>query len=199
MAHKVLECTQETSTSTGAGALALAGATTRMQTIAAGLSDGDTSLFRIENQSAAEWAEVVGQYGVAGNTITPIATLRSSTGSAISFSAGTKVISAIAPATPIVRTVRTITSGTSTAMTALDYELVINKTVSGAHSVTPPPNMVDGQEFVVSDGKGDLDVGANNITVLGTVNGQTNFALQAKYQSVRFRWRAASNMLNTVS
>lgn len=98
MTHRKLDRVQETTTSAGSGALNLAGATTRMLSFsAAGLADGDTFWGLIEHSTAAEWEIALCTFHVAGN-ITRAAPLKSSTGSAISFSAGTKTISLIAPA-----------------------------------------------------------------------------------------------------
>jgi len=193
MAHQILDRVQETTTSTGTGALTLAGAVSKMLGLAAaGFSNGDTFLGLIEHASAAEWEIALCTFASAGaGSITRATPLKSSTGSAVNFSAGTKTISLIRPAAPHVRPIRTITSGTSTTMTAADYELVINKTVSAAHAVTLPPSPVAGQVVVVSDGKGDLDVGVYNITVAaasGNINGAASFVMQAAYQSATFRY-----------
>lgn len=97
MAHKILDRVQETTTSTGSGALTLAGATTRMLSFsAAGLIAGDTFWGLIEHASATEWEIALCTYN--GSTITRAAPLKSSTGAAVAFSAGTKTISLVAPA-----------------------------------------------------------------------------------------------------
>lgn len=97
MAHKILDRVQETTTSTGSGALTLAGATTRMLSFsAAGLIAGDTFWGLIEHASATEWEIALCTYN--GATITRAAPLKSSTGAAVAFSAGTKTISLVAPA-----------------------------------------------------------------------------------------------------
>jgi hypothetical protein len=97
MAHKILDRVQETTTSTGAGALTLAGGTTRMLSFsAAGLAPGDTFWGLIEHASAIEWEIALCTYN--GATITRAAPLKSSTGAAVAFSAGTKTISLVAPA-----------------------------------------------------------------------------------------------------
>lgn len=98
MAHKKADLVQETSTSTGTGAMALAGAPTRRSTFSAVLSDGDTCYVLIENAAAAEWEICLATYTAAGNTLSRGAVKTSSTGSTVSFSAGTKTISLVAPA-----------------------------------------------------------------------------------------------------
>ena len=190
MAHRIFDRVQETTTSTGAGALTLAGAVTRMRGfVAAGFSDGDTFLGLIEHATAAEWEIALCTY--SASTITRATPLQSSTGSAVSFSAGTKTISLVRPASPVVQTVRVVASGTTTTMTGADHEIIVNKTVSAAHAVTLPASPVAGQMARVSDGKGDLNVGVYNITVSaasGNINGAATYVMQAAYQSVLFRY-----------
>ena len=106
MAHQVLDRVQETTTSTGTGALTLAGAVSKMLGfLDAGLSNGDTFWGLIEHATAAEWEIALCTFASAGaGSITRAAPLKSSTGSAVSFSAGTKTVSLVAPAskTPVV-------------------------------------------------------------------------------------------------
>lgn len=199
MTHQVLDRVQEliTAASIGTGALTLNGANTRMRSFSgAGFADGETFLGLIEHSAGSEWEIAVCTYhsGSPGN-VTRATPLLSSTGSAIAFSAGIKTVSLIAMGGPSIRKARAVTSGTSTAMTALDFELILNKTVSAAHAVTLPPSPVLGQECVVSDGKGDLDLdggGTISITVTGpaaeTINGSASHVLQAAYQSTRYRF-----------
>ena len=98
MAHYKFDLVQETSTSTGTGALTLAGAVTRRRAFSAVLSNADTCYVLIESASAAEWEICLATYNSGGNTLSRGAVLSSSTGSAVSFSAGTKTISIVAPA-----------------------------------------------------------------------------------------------------
>jgi hypothetical protein len=100
MAHQILDRVQETTTSTGAGALTLAGATTRMLSLsAAGLANGDTFWGLIEHTTAAEWEIALCTYSTSGPSITRATPLKSSNaGAAVNFSAGTKTVSLVAPA-----------------------------------------------------------------------------------------------------
>lgn len=98
MAHRKYDLVQETSTSTGTGAMALGGAVTRRRAFGSVLSNADTAYVLIEHGSAAEWEICLATYATSGNQLTRGAVLASSTGSAVSFSAGTKTISLIAPA-----------------------------------------------------------------------------------------------------
>jgi hypothetical protein len=100
MAHRILDRVQETTTSTGTGALTLAGATSKMLSLSgAGFASGDTFWGLIEHATAAEWEIALCTYASAGaGSIARAAPLKSSTGAAVSFSAGTKTISLVAPA-----------------------------------------------------------------------------------------------------
>jgi hypothetical protein len=65
----------------------------------AGFANGDTFWGLIEHATAAEWEIALCTYASAGaGSITRAAPLKSSTGAAVSFSAGTKTISLVAPA-----------------------------------------------------------------------------------------------------
>ncbi|WP_319798331.1 hypothetical protein [Nitrobacter sp.] len=101
MTHRILDRVQETTTATGAAALALAGPVTRMRSfVAAGFADGDTFWGLIEHTTAAEAELALCTYKSAGNYITRATPpLWSTTGSTVNFSAGTKTISLVAPAT----------------------------------------------------------------------------------------------------
>ena len=97
MAIRFLYRVQETTTGTGTGALNLGGAATKMLSFSgAGFSDGDTFWGLIEHATASEWEIALCTYhaGAPGN-ITRATPIKSSTGSAVSFSAGTKSISLI--------------------------------------------------------------------------------------------------------
>lgn len=104
MAHRLLDRVQETTTSTGSGSLALAGAVTKMLGFAAaGCSNGDTFWGLIEHATAAEWEIALCTFASAGSgSITRATPLKSSTGSAVVFSAGTKTISIVPPAAMLV-------------------------------------------------------------------------------------------------
>jgi hypothetical protein len=97
MAHGKFDLVQETSTSAGTGAIALAGAVTRRRRFGDVLANGDTCYVLIEHASAAEWEIGLATWNT-GHSLTRGAVSASSTGSAVNFSAGTKTITLIAPA-----------------------------------------------------------------------------------------------------
>lgn len=103
MAHITEDRVIETSTTTGTGAFTLAGALTGYRTFSSVMtSPSDTCWYAIwgvdsNGESTGEWETGLGTYS-ASNTLTRTTVLESNTGSAVSFSAGTKyvAISAVA-------------------------------------------------------------------------------------------------------
>ena len=97
MAHRILDRVQETTLGTGTGALTLAGGTSKMLGLsAAGFANGDTFWGLIEHATAAEWEIALCTF--SAGAITRATPLKSSTGATVSFSAGTKTVSLVAPA-----------------------------------------------------------------------------------------------------
>lgn len=106
---------QETSTTTGTGTLTLAGAVSGFQTFSSAIGNGNTTYYAIVNGS--EWE--VGLGTVAAGTLARTTVIASSTGSAISFSAGTKSVFVTYPADKAVTIdgVETLTNKTLTSPT----------------------------------------------------------------------------------
>jgi hypothetical protein len=103
MALVVADRVKETTTSTGTGAITLAGAQANFVAFSAVLSDGDTTFYAIVDNNNLAWEVGVGTYASAGNTITRTTVLASSNaGSAVNFSAGTKDVFVTNPATQAV-------------------------------------------------------------------------------------------------
>lgn len=100
MAHKTFDLAQQLTTSTGTGALTLGTTPSgRIDFASQGAVAADTFWGCIQNQTANE-VEITLCTIVGDGTITRAATpLISTTGAKIAFSAGTKVISCVAPAT----------------------------------------------------------------------------------------------------
>lgn len=98
MAHRYSERVRETTSSTGTGNLTLLGAVSKYRTFAALLSEGDTADVAIVHQTATEW-EIVRVTMTSGALVRAATVIASSTGSAVSFSAGQKDVYIIAPGT----------------------------------------------------------------------------------------------------
>ena len=92
MAFVLADRVQETSTTAGTGSFTLAGAASGFQTFSAGIGNGNTTYYTITLQGGSEWEVGIGTYTSAGNTLSRDTVLSSSTGSKVSFSAGTKYV-----------------------------------------------------------------------------------------------------------
>ena len=89
MAFAVKDRVKETSSTTGTGSLTLTGAVTGYQSFNAALSNGDTTYYVIENPNTSEWETGLGTF-TSPSTLARTTVLSSSTGSAVSFTAGAK-------------------------------------------------------------------------------------------------------------
>lgn len=96
MALVLADRVQETTTTTGTGAVTLAGATNGYQTFAA-VGDGNSTYYTIAGIS--EWEVGIGTYTASGTTLSRTTVLSSSnSGSLVNFSAGTKNVFVTYPA-----------------------------------------------------------------------------------------------------
>lgn len=91
MAFIISNRVKETSTSTGTGNITVAGAVTKFRAFSTVCATSDTFIYAIEHDTANEWEIGYGTYSSA-NTITRTTLIDSSTGSAVSFTAGTKYV-----------------------------------------------------------------------------------------------------------
>lgn len=98
MSHIVADRVKETTTTTGTGALSLAGAASGHRAFSAVCANNDTCFYAIAHQSAAEWEIGLGTWAT-GNSLTRTSVLASSNaGSAVTLSAGTKDVFITSPA-----------------------------------------------------------------------------------------------------
>ena len=103
MALVVNDRVKETSTTTGTGTFDLAGAATGFQTFVAGIGDTNTTYYAIFNQGTAEWEVGLGTVtDAATDTLARTTLISSSTGSAVSFTSGTKDVFCTLPASKAV-------------------------------------------------------------------------------------------------
>ena len=90
MAFVLADRVKETTTTTGAGTITLAGAQLGYQSFSA-IGNGNTTYYTIAGQGSSEWEVGIGTYTSAGTTLSRDTILASSnSGSAVNFSAGTK-------------------------------------------------------------------------------------------------------------
>lgn len=90
---------KETTTTTGTGTVTLAGAATGFRTFSSVLATGDTCYYCIDDGAGA-WEVGLGTLA-SSTTLARTALLSSSTGSAVSFSAGTKTVFLTVPAAEV--------------------------------------------------------------------------------------------------
>jgi len=100
MALILADRVRETSTTTGTGALTLAGAVVGYQTFSSAIGNTNTTYYAISNPGVAEFEVGIGTYATSGNTLTRTTILKSSnSNNAVNFSAGTKDVFVTYPAT----------------------------------------------------------------------------------------------------
>lgn len=119
MALIVKDRVQETSATTGTGTFTLAGAVSGFQSFSSAIGNGNTTYYTIVNGS--EWEIGIGTVGAG--TLSRDIVLDSSTGSAISFTTGTKAVFVTYPA--------------GKSVTTDGVQTLTNKTLSSATFTTP--------------------------------------------------------------
>jgi len=93
MALVLADRVQETTTSTGTGAVILAGAVNGYQTFSAGVGNGNTCYYTIYDNTSFAWEVGIGTYTSSGNTLTRNTILSSSnSGSAINLAGNTAAV-----------------------------------------------------------------------------------------------------------
>lgn len=90
MTWKVFDRVRETSTTTGAGVLTLAGAAPKSRAFSAVLTPNDTCFYSIQHQSAEEWEVGIGKLTAATTFSRDVVLSSSNASAAVAFSAGTK-------------------------------------------------------------------------------------------------------------
>ena len=99
MALLLKDRVKETTATTGTGDITLAGAVDGFQTFGAVLANADTTYYAISHRDANEWEVGLGTYDSSAGTIARTTVLESSnSGSAVSFTSGTKDIFITLPA-----------------------------------------------------------------------------------------------------
>jgi hypothetical protein len=98
MAFVLADRVQETTTTTGTGAVTLAGAVSGFQSFAA-VGNGNTTFYTIADSSGSNWEIGIGTYTSSGTTLSRDTVLSSSnSGSLVNFPAGAKNVFVTFPA-----------------------------------------------------------------------------------------------------
>jgi len=91
MALIVKDRVKETTTTTGTGAIALAGAAVGFQSFLAAIGNGNSTYYTIADQGGANWEVGIGTYSSAGNTLSRDTVLSSSnSGALVNFTSAVK-------------------------------------------------------------------------------------------------------------
>ena len=99
MAFIVNDRVKETTTTTGTGAVTLAGASTGFDTFAAGIGGSNVTYYTIAHQTVDEWEVGVGTLNGGASTLTRTQVISSSNSdAAVSFAVGTKDVFCTLPA-----------------------------------------------------------------------------------------------------
>jgi hypothetical protein len=160
MAHVFADRVRETSTTTGTGALTLAGAISGYQTFSSAIGDTNTCHYAIHNLSADEWEVGLGTVATSGPTLTRTSVFTSSnSNSAVNFSAGTKDVFVTYPAD------KTVTSdGTQTLTNKSIVATQLTGTVANARL---DAQLQDVAGLAVTDGNFIVGNGSNFVAESG--------------------------------
>ena len=143
MALVVKDRVKETTTSTGTGAISLAGAQPNFRTFSSVLSNSDTTYYAIIDNTNLAFEVGLGTYATSGNTITRTTVLSSSnSNSAVNFSAGTKDVLLTYPADKsafLDGSNQLVINGTAVTSTAAELNIL-----DGVTSTATELNLVDG-------------------------------------------------------
>ena len=102
MAFIVNDRVKETTTTTGTGAVTLAGAVTGFETFGTGIGASNVTYYTIAHQTANEWEVGVGTLNAGSSTLTRTQIISSSNSdAAVSFAAGTKDVFCTLPASKV--------------------------------------------------------------------------------------------------
>jgi hypothetical protein len=181
MALVVADRVKETTTTTGTGAITLAGAEVNFVAFSSVLSDGDTTYYAIVDDSNQDFEVGLGTYATSGNTLTRTTVLASSnSGSAVDLSAGSKEVFINYPAGKSVYldgSGQLVIGGTAVTATAAELNYVDGVTSNiqtQIDSISPSPTLTatasgalangdlvivnsDGTVSVVAEATGSLD------------------------------------------
>jgi hypothetical protein len=143
---------RETTTTTGAGTLTLAGAATGFQTFAA-VGNANQTYYTISTNGGSEWEVGIGTYTSVGTTLSRDVILASSNaGSVVTLSAGTKDVFVTFPASRLQPRVVTVADATSITpnINTSDIVVQVNTQVAGTLTINAPTGSVnDGQKFMI--------------------------------------------------
>lgn len=185
MPHIVADRVKETSTTTGAGALTLAGAATGFRALSAVCANGDTVPYAIQHQSLAEWEVGIGSWGTGGILTRTTILGSSNAGAAVVLSAGTKDVFITVPSVNSLQGVLTPAQITvnqnNYAPTGLDYANTLRLGADQIRNITGLTGGYEGRILVIRN----VGAGSDSTIVLkresASSTAANRFALNEDY------------------
>ena len=175
MALVINDRVKETTTTTGTGAVSLAGAVTGFETFAAGIGNSNTTYYAIVHQTAAEFEVGLGTLDGDSSDLTRTTVISSSNSdSAVDFAAGTKDVFCTIPASKLIfedanndATVgRNLTVTGDLTISGDDLTMATN--TSGAALIGDGSNfnpvVISGDVSIATNGAASLAAAQTNIT-----------------------------------
>jgi hypothetical protein len=178
MALVINDRVKETTTTTGTGAVSLAGAVTGFETFAAGVGNSNTTYYAIVHQTAAEFEVGLGTLDGDSSDLTRTTVISSSNSdSAVDFAAGTKDVFCTVPASKLI-----FEDANNDATVGRNLTVTGDLTVSGdditmATNTSGAALIGDGTNFNPVAISGDISIAANGTAAIGSgviVNADVN-------------------------
>ena len=178
MALVINDRVKETTTTTGTGAVSLAGAVTGFETFAAGVGNSNTTYYAIVHQTAAEFEVGLGTLDGDSSDLTRTTVISSSNSdSAVDFAAGTKDVFCTIPASKLI-----FEDANNDATVGRNLTVTGDLTVSGdditmATNTSGAALIGDGTNFNPVAISGDISIAANGTAAIGSgviVNADVN-------------------------
>ena len=169
MALVINDRVKETTTTTGTGAVSLAGAVTGFETFAAGVGNSNTTYYAIVHQTANEFEVGLGTLDGDSSDLTRTTVISSSNSdSAVDFAAGTKDVFCTVPASKLIfeDASNDVTIGRNLTVTGdltiTGDDLTMNTNTSGAALIG------DGTNFNPVAISGDITIGTTGTAAIGS-------------------------------
>jgi len=169
MALVINDRVKETTTTTGTGAVSLAGAVTAFETFAAGVGNSNTTYYCIAHQDQAEFEVGLGTLDGDSSNLTRTTVISSSNSdSAVNFSSGTKDVFCTVPASKLIfeDASNDVTIGRNLTVTGdltiTGDDITMNTNTSGAALIG------DGTNFNPVAISGDITIGTTGTAAIGS-------------------------------
>ena len=169
MALVINDRVKETTTTTGTGAVSLAGAVTGFETFAAGIGNSNTVYYCIAHQDQAEFEVGLGTLDGDSSDLTRTTVISSSNSdSAVNFSSGTKDVFCTLPASKLI-----FEDANNDATVGRNLTVTGDLTVSGdditmATNTSGAALIGDGTNFNPVTISGDITIAANGTAAIGS-------------------------------